>query len=545
MTERARPIRPAPMLALTLLVACALASSPAASAAPSGQAPGAAERFSFRRLDTGVGLSGDSVYCMLQDELGFLWIGTFSGLSRYDGSRVVVYRPVPGDPESLPSSLIFDIHEDSVGTLWIATDGGGLARYSRDSDAFERFRHDPSSPGSLGSDRTFTVTDDPYGWIWVRTADAGLDRFDSVRGEFRHYRVADGLPSDTVRSLSCDAAGRLWAGTTAGLAMYDRERDAFVAVGSTGRSTVRALFDDGSGTILVGTEGDGVLRPRRRLGRGRARRARPRLGQAPRQGLRQGHRRPALGRHRGQGHQDTRSVERRRGDPAGLRRTAGRPGPRRGPGTPRGQVRPRMGRHPRRRRGGIQPAFPRGDADRPGRTARRGAPIPGGNRKCGTCSNRATARSGWPPTAGASCVRIQKGSSSPSTGTTRVIRRAFPATAPSAWPRSRAAPCGSAPMGRGWPASIPGQAGSRVSGGTRPTRGRSAATPYGRCSSTGRARCGWASRAAASTASSLETAASGTIPRCRATHRRSAASRCGPCSKTPADASGSASGTAG
>lgn len=220
----------------------------------------AQETFAFRHLTTDDGLSGDSVYCMLQDRRGYLWLGTFSGLSRYDGSRVVVYRPVPGDAESLSSSLIFDIHEDATGTLWIATDGGGLARYSRDSDAFDRFVHDPSIATSAGSDRMFAVCDDPYGWIWVGTADAGIDRLDTVNGTFEHYRLDSGLPSETVRSLVCDAEGTLWAGTTRGLARFDRGRNVFVAVDSAGSNTVRAIMEDADHTLLVGTDGSGVYR---------------------------------------------------------------------------------------------------------------------------------------------------------------------------------------------------------------------------------------------------------------------------------------------
>ena len=257
------PAFPVRRLAATILFTCATTFIAFASPGRGGAVPGepdSGERFSFRHLDTGNGLSGDSVYCMLQDRLGYLWLGTFSGLSRYDGARVVIYRPVPGDPESLPSSLIFDIHEDSAGTLWIATDGGGLARYSRDSDAFERFSHDQSLPGSLGSDRIFTVADDPYGWIWVGTADAGLDRFDSVRGVFTHYGTAEGLPSETIRALMCDADGELWVGTTAGIARYDRKTNTFMSIKSAGISTVRALMQEKDGNILVGTEGRGVFR---------------------------------------------------------------------------------------------------------------------------------------------------------------------------------------------------------------------------------------------------------------------------------------------
>ena len=211
-------------------------------------------------MNTDEGLSGDSVFCMLQDSLGYLWLGTFSGLSRYDGSRVVVYRPVPGDPESLPSSLIFDLHEDSTGTLWIATDGGGLARYSRDSGSFERFNHDTLNPDSLGSNRIFSVADDSHGWIWVGTADAGLDRFDMVSGTFKHFSIADGLPSATVRALLTDSDGQLWVGTTGGLARLDRDRGTFIPQEQIGKLTIRALMEDADGSLLVGTEGQGAYR---------------------------------------------------------------------------------------------------------------------------------------------------------------------------------------------------------------------------------------------------------------------------------------------
>jgi len=221
---------------------------------------GAQETYTFRHLTTEDGLSGDAVYCMLQDKHGYLWLGTFSGLSRYDGSRVVSYRPVPGDAGSLSSSLIFDIHEDATGTLWIATDGGGLARYSRDSDAFDRFVHVPADINSPGSDRMFAVCDDPYGWIWVGTADAGIDRLDTVKGTFEHYRIDSGLPSETVRSLLCDEAGTLWAGTTKGLARFDRSRNVFVTVDIAGSSTVRSIMEDIDHSLLVGTDGRGVYR---------------------------------------------------------------------------------------------------------------------------------------------------------------------------------------------------------------------------------------------------------------------------------------------
>lgn len=212
----------------------------------------------FRRVDTSAGLPGDSVYCMVQDSSGYLWFGTFSGLARWDGNVMVSYRPIPGDPDSLPSSLIFDLHEDDKGTLWIATDGGGLARYSPDGEAFSRYTHNAVEPGSLASDRIFSVTDDGRGAVWLGTADAGVIRLNVDRGESRSYDTADGLSDAEVRVIHRTSDGTIWAGTGKGLYRYSIATDRFLEIsGLTGKG-IRSLLEV-EGRLLAGTEADGLF----------------------------------------------------------------------------------------------------------------------------------------------------------------------------------------------------------------------------------------------------------------------------------------------
>jgi signal transduction histidine kinase/ligand-binding sensor domain-containing protein len=258
--------RPGAIAAFLLLFSFALSSGPEAlgtepllSLRSSGTTP------SFRWLGTDEGLSSDSVFCMLQDRRGFMWLGTFSGLDRYDGSKVLSYRPVPGDRGSLSASLIFDLHQDAAGDIWIATDGGGLDRYRESTDSFEHFRNSPSEPESLAGDRVFAVVDDSEGTIWAGLGGAGLDRLDRSTGGFRHYRhSADprSLPDDTVRTILADSRGRLWVGTVSGLALYATASDDFSPVGQRelGQATIRALFEDSAGNIWIGTENRGLFR---------------------------------------------------------------------------------------------------------------------------------------------------------------------------------------------------------------------------------------------------------------------------------------------
>ena len=66
----------------------------------------------FKRISVDQGLSQVTVACVLQDNLGFVWIGTDDGLNKYDGYKFTVYRNNPDDSLSLSNNYINDILED-------------------------------------------------------------------------------------------------------------------------------------------------------------------------------------------------------------------------------------------------------------------------------------------------------------------------------------------------------------------------------------------------------------------------------------------------
>ena len=83
----------------------------------------------FRHLTLQDGLSQNTITSILQDSQGFIWLGSENGLNRYDGHEVVSYRRDQDDPRSLAGDFIWKIDEDAQGDLWIATNGGGVARW--------------------------------------------------------------------------------------------------------------------------------------------------------------------------------------------------------------------------------------------------------------------------------------------------------------------------------------------------------------------------------------------------------------------------------
>lgn len=127
---------------------------------------GAAGGPSFRHIDkAGCGLSYDGVKTMLEDSRGYIWIGTYNGLCRYDGTRVVTYSQ-----EELGTSVnyISSLEMDSDGRVWIGTDDG-IVIYEYQTDSFSRPLSDEGQ-----FDRVFALKCDPEGNVWAGIKDKGL-----------------------------------------------------------------------------------------------------------------------------------------------------------------------------------------------------------------------------------------------------------------------------------------------------------------------------------------------------------------------------------
>ncbi len=93
----------------------------------------------FQHIGIEQGLSQSSVMTMLQDNEGFLWIGTWDGLNRYDGYSFKQYRNDPQDTSTLYTNNIFAHFEDHEGNLWTGTSIGGFARYNKRDQSFVRY----------------------------------------------------------------------------------------------------------------------------------------------------------------------------------------------------------------------------------------------------------------------------------------------------------------------------------------------------------------------------------------------------------------------
>jgi PAS domain S-box-containing protein len=230
-----------------------------------GNLPGEYSDIKFEHISSEQGLSQNTVFCFLQDSIGFLWTGTQNGLNRYDGHTFKVYYNDPGDPNSLSHGFVISIYEDQSGILWIGTWGGGLNKFDRETETFTTYKHIPGNAKSLSNNNVRAICEDNSGTLWIGT-DNGLNRFDREKQEFIHYPVGKSIDSSKpngqrINSMLKDKTGKILVGTDKGLYYCKQEEDGFSITKCQKKSTERdfipqkisALHETNEGILWVGT----------------------------------------------------------------------------------------------------------------------------------------------------------------------------------------------------------------------------------------------------------------------------------------------------
>lgn len=237
------------------------------------------------------GLPDSSVTAIAQTPDGYLWIGTYNGLARFDGVRFVTFDPA-NTPE-LGHARTRKLFVDAGGTLWINTNDGSLTtcrdgkfslelhnvRFSEGelmlvSSASNRivfltgrgdlFRKTLSAPPGEGwtnlppPGRSLGLgamcCEDDQGTLWYRDGDKHLwrlrdDHFESVPADA-------GLGGQSINCLTTDARGRLWAGTDQGIWVWRQNKfQRVLAVKPEKSAGVTFLYFAGEGRIWAVVNG--------------------------------------------------------------------------------------------------------------------------------------------------------------------------------------------------------------------------------------------------------------------------------------------------
>ena len=194
--------------------------------------------------DTENNLPSSTVTAIAQTPDGYLWVGTYNGLARFDGARFVTFDPV--NTPALSQTRVQGLFLDANGTLWINTFRGGLTSYRAgvfrsewpDQPAFdvhttlvatsshlvtfvmlngEVLQRDPASTNSAwkisspppDADPVFQCAD-AENRLWFLTRSGQILQF--AGGEFKMLADDGGLAGSRIYTLVADAGGQVWAG---------------------------------------------------------------------------------------------------------------------------------------------------------------------------------------------------------------------------------------------------------------------------------------------------------------------------------------------
>ena len=183
----------------------------------------------FKHITPDEGLSSSSITCILQDQKGFIWVGTYDGLNRYDGYDFIIYKNQSNDSTSLSHNIIWTLYEDKQNNLLIGN-ADGLSMYNWGKDSFINYMSDRSSPLNGLHCTLRSIAEDTFGNLWLAT-DIGLIYFDRKNNQAIQYThdpaVTGSLSDNNVEYVYIDHKQNLWINTRKGLNLFNRVTKTF------------------------------------------------------------------------------------------------------------------------------------------------------------------------------------------------------------------------------------------------------------------------------------------------------------------------------
>ena len=196
--------------------------------------PSVSRQYNFHAYTVFDGLPQGQITSIQQDSHGFIWVGSYEGVTRYNGDEFDTYT----DP--LPSNSITSMTTDNKGRIVITTGAGFCFLTDGQFDCTPLDSH--SKVSNLY--QAFAAEDGSY-WF---AADGGLLHYHQQA--LTLYDESDGLPSPTVRSVLKDRKDRIWAGTRKGLSQLTGTSFEPFYPDIFGDALIQALLDTDEGVWI-------------------------------------------------------------------------------------------------------------------------------------------------------------------------------------------------------------------------------------------------------------------------------------------------------
>ena len=231
----------------------------------SGQSP----VLQFDHITTDEGLSSSSIVTILQDYKGFIWIGTYNGLNRYDGHNFEIFRNDPFDTLSIYSNYIWSMFEDSNQKLYVGT-VGGLSEFDQKKNIFINHNTLRISPMYQSSWIVRCILEDDQKNLWLAT-NLGLIKFNRIENTITQYQSDPNnektLSNSNIEHIILDNLGNIWVSTWNGLSKFNPETEKAIRYlynpdkgPNLDEYSFMDLLLDKNGDLWVATYGTGLFK---------------------------------------------------------------------------------------------------------------------------------------------------------------------------------------------------------------------------------------------------------------------------------------------
>ncbi|GAA4808167.1 hybrid sensor histidine kinase/response regulator transcription factor [Olivibacter ginsenosidimutans] len=168
------------------------------------------------------GLAFNNIQDIVQDRIGFIWIATENGLSRFDGKSFKNFKYDAEVPHGLLGNYIQALLVDQEGTLWVSS-RQGISKYNSSLESFTHYPILASSGGQYKMDVGCIAASKQPDILWISANGLGIYRFHKKTGTSKRFTTHNlsGLRSNMITALYEDHQGWLWVGTqNMGLTVY-------------------------------------------------------------------------------------------------------------------------------------------------------------------------------------------------------------------------------------------------------------------------------------------------------------------------------------
>lgn len=219
----------------------------------------------FETIGNSEQIPSGVISAITQDDKGFIWIGTVSGLIRYDGYTFKHYPANIHSANSLSGDYILSLHQDAQGDLWVGTSDGGVSIYNPDTDSFRQLLPSSEGAAAISHMRVNDILSGQDGYMLLAT-NAGLDVYDVNNHSTVSYTKHNSfIPHNTVTALYRDSKDRVWLGTDKGALLVEQKGADIKPVEfkrhkqKLANIAVESFFEDSKGQMWIATKTQGLF----------------------------------------------------------------------------------------------------------------------------------------------------------------------------------------------------------------------------------------------------------------------------------------------